>query len=162
MKSATCDSQSLDLEMHALNEEIPVTILLVEDSRFLRTINERALSKAGYKVITAADGEEGLLISTTRVPDLIVLDMLLPKLSGPEVLRALRKNPITSAIPVIVLTSLAQKNETKLRLEGAMAYFEKSKLDLEKHPEFLVEAVTKTLGNTPPACSEAICETQKQ
>jgi len=127
------------------------SILLVEDSRFLRTINERALSKAGYNVITAGDGEQALLIGSARVPDLIVLDMLLPKLGGPEVLRALRQNPVTSAIPVIVLTSLAQKNESKLIRDGATAYFEKSKLDLEKHPEFLVEVVTKTLDDASGA-----------
>ena len=133
------------------------SILLVEDSRFLRTINERALSRAGYKVVTAGDGEEALLIGAARVPDLIVLDMMLPKMGGPDVLRALRKNPVTSGIPVIVLTSLAQKNETRLKREGAAAYFEKSKLNLEKHPESLVDIVTKTLGGSsnPEAPADA-------
>ena len=62
-------------------------ILIVDDSRFLRIANERALVKAGHTVFTAADGEEGLPLAQERKPDLVVLDMLLPKLSGPEVLR---------------------------------------------------------------------------
>lgn len=79
------------------------SILLVEDSRFLRRANERVLAKAGYEVVTAADGEEALQLARTKAPDLILLDMLLPKLGGPEVLRALRGDPATAAIPVVVL-----------------------------------------------------------
>jgi DNA-binding response OmpR family regulator len=94
-------------------------ILIVGDSRFLRMANERALVKAGHSVITAADGEEGLRLAQERKPDLVVLDMLLPKLSGPEVLRALRKDAETASIPVMVLTSLPQCNEQKLIGEGA-------------------------------------------
>jgi len=83
-------------------------ILIVDDSRFLRIANDRALVKAGHTVITAADGEEGLRLAQERKPDLVVLDMLLPKLSGPEVLRALRKDGETASIPVMVLISLPQ------------------------------------------------------
>jgi diguanylate cyclase len=121
------------------------SILLVEDSRFLRAANERTLTHAGYQVLTASDGEEALRIASGRVPDLILLDMMLPKLGGPEVLQALRKNPITSAIPVIVLSSLPQKNETKLKKDGATAYVEKSKLELHKQSETLIQIVKKAL-----------------
>jgi len=68
--------------------------------------NERALVKVGHQVITASDGEEGLRLAIEHKPDLVVLDMLLPRLSGPEVLRAMRKDAATSSIPVMVLTSL--------------------------------------------------------
>jgi CheY-like chemotaxis protein len=101
-------------------------VLLVEDSKFLRLSNERVLTKAGYEVSTAADGEEALRIAGEKLPDIILLDMMLPKLSGPDVLRKLKENPTTSAIPVIVLSSLSQKNEEKLIHDGAAAYFEKS------------------------------------
>ena len=70
--------------------------LIVEDSRFLRMSNERALQKAGYDVITAADGEEGLRLALERKPDLVILDLMLPKLPGYEVLRELRKHPETA------------------------------------------------------------------
>jgi CheY-like chemotaxis protein len=120
------------------------SILLVDDSRFLRLANERALTKAGYNVSTAADGEQALRLAKETPPDLVVLDMLLPKVGGPQVLRELRNDPTTAMIPVIVLSSLPQSNEQKLKSEGAIAYFEKSKLDLD-HDDELVQIVAETL-----------------
>src|SRR5436305_14347464 len=109
------------------------TILVVEDSRFLRLANERLLSKAGYHVICAGDGEEALKILETSHPDLVLLDMLLPKLGGPEVLRAVKQNVETKDIPIIVLSSLSQKNEQRLKAEGAAAFLKKSML--LNHPD---------------------------
>jgi len=120
-------------------------VLLVDDSKFLRIANERALCKAGYEVSTAADGEEALRIANDQLPDIILLDMMLPKISGPDVLKALKANPATKDIPVIVLTSLSQKNEEKLLSEGAAAYFEKSTLQLDKSSDRLAEAVETVL-----------------
>jgi CheY-like chemotaxis protein len=120
-------------------------ILVVDDSRFLRMTNERALHKAGFEVIGAADGEEGLKMAREKLPDLILLDMMLPKLSGPEVLKALRADSATSKIPVMVLTSLSQANEEKLKNEGATEYFQKSTLSLDKSPDRLVQAVKRML-----------------
>lgn len=121
-------------------------ILLVEDSRLLRTMSERVLTRAGYSVVTAADGEEAVRVALERVPDLVLLDMLLPKLSGPEVLRSLRNNPSTSAVPVVVLSSLPQSNESRLKKEGATAYFDKSKLGLQQSSDSLVRLVRNVLG----------------
>jgi CheY-like chemotaxis protein len=120
-------------------------ILLVDDSRFVRLATEKALCKAGYSVVTAGDGEEALRIASSRIPDIIVLDMLLPRLGGVEVLQALRKSQLTASIPVIVLSSLPQKNETKLLQEGATAYFEKSKMELDQNAESLIQLVKNTL-----------------
>ncbi len=121
-------------------------VLLVEDSKFLRLANQRALSRAGYEVCTAADGEEALKVAYQKLPDIILLDMLLPKLSGPEVLKALKANPATLHIPVIVLTSLSQKNEEKLLHDGAAAFFEKSSLGLDQSSDRLASAVEMVLG----------------
>jgi DNA-binding response OmpR family regulator len=120
-------------------------ILIVDDSRFLRLANERALIKAGHVVITASDGEEGLRLAQERKPDLVVLDMMLPKLSGPDVLRALRKDADTAAMPIMVLTSLPQCNKEKLLNEGATSYFAKSELMLDKGTGMFVEMVEKML-----------------
>ena len=79
------------------------------------------------------------------MPDIILLDLMLPKLSGQEVLRKLKANPATAAIPVIVLTSLSQRNEDKLLQEGAEAYFEKAALKLDKNPDRLASAVAQIL-----------------
>jgi CheY-like chemotaxis protein len=103
------------------------------------------LSRAGYLVSTAADGEEALQVAQDKLPDIILLDMMLPKISGPEVLRTLKANPATRNIPVVVLTSLSQKNEEKLIHEGAIAYFEKSALELDKSSDRLAATVATVL-----------------
>ena len=126
-------------------------VLLVEDSKFLRVANERALAKAGYQVSTAADGEEALRAASNKLPDIILLDMMLPKISGVEVLKGLKANPATVDIPVIVLTSLSQMNEEKLLSEGAAAYFEKSTLELDKSSDCLADKIQAVLGRTEPA-----------
>ncbi len=122
------------------------TILLVEDSKFLQIATERILSKAGYRVICAGDGDEALVQAGNSIPDLIVLDMLLPKLSGPEVLRSLKKNDLTAHIPVVVLSSLSQNNGPKLVQEGADVFLEKASLLEEPHR--LLEAITAALSKT--------------
>jgi CheY-like chemotaxis protein len=121
------------------------SILLVDDSQFMRRANERSLTRAGYKVVGVGDGEEALRVADAMVPDLIVLDMLLPKLGGAEVLRALRTNSTTSAIPIVVLSSLPQKNAAKLLKEGAAAYFDKSSLGLDNKLKSLVQIVKSVL-----------------
>lgn len=103
-------------------------ILLVEDSLPIRHANESALHKAGYEVICAEDGEAALKMAHQQKPDLILLDMILPKLSGPEVLHRLKHEPDTAAIPVVVVSSLSEKNREKLIEAGAEDYLEKSEL----------------------------------
>jgi CheY-like chemotaxis protein len=121
------------------------TILLVEDSKFLRAATERILSKAGYKVICAGDGDDALELAGSSLPHLIVLDMMLPKLSGPEVLRSLKKNDLTAHIPVVVLSSLSQNNGPKLVQEGADAFIEKG--SLLENPGRLLEAIMTALSS---------------
>ena len=133
------------------------TILLVEDSRFLRLANERALVRAGYRVVTAADGEEALRLARESVPDLILLDMLLPKLGGPEVLRSLRTTPRTAQVPVVVLSSLPQSNEARLKKDGATAYIDKSTVALDQHSESLSNIVKRVLHEQEVADGSADC-----
>ena len=103
-------------------------ILLVEDSKPLRRENEGALQRAGYEVICAEDGEAALEMAQEGHPDLILLDMILPKMTGPEVLRHLKSEAKTKDIPVVVLSSLSEKNRQKLLEEGAEDYLEKGTL----------------------------------
>jgi CheY-like chemotaxis protein len=137
--------------------EMPIkSILLVEDSMFLRKANERTLIKAGYSVVVASDGEEGLRLACATIPDLILLDMLLPKLSGEQVLQALRSYAPTALIPVIVLSSLPQTNENKLKKAGANAYFEKSQWDGGQGSESLINVVKKTLEDATNANEQRV------
>jgi DNA-binding response OmpR family regulator len=121
-------------------------ILLVEDSKLLRATIERALTRQGYVVLGAGDGEEALRLATTSHPDLILLDMMLPKITGSSVLQSLKINPTTLHIPVIVLSSLSRKNETRFLIEGAAAYFEKSEKGFEKDMVALVELVKSIIA----------------
>jgi CheY-like chemotaxis protein len=105
-----------------------VKILLVEDSKTIRRENESALSNAGYEVICAEDGESALQLAKEHQPDLVLLDMILPKMSGPEVLKHLKGEPATAEIPVVVLSGLSEKNREKLIEEGAEDYLEKNAL----------------------------------
>lgn len=120
-------------------------LLLVEDSKFLRLATERALARAGYEVSTAVDGEQALEVAREKMPDVILLDMLLPKIAGPEVLRALKKDPATAGIAVVVLTGMSGKNAERLRRDGAFAFLGKAELALDKGAEHLVGAVAEIL-----------------
>lgn len=103
-------------------------ILLVEDSKPIRRENETALLRAGYEVICAEDGETALQLAREHTPDLVLLDMILPKMSGPEVLRRLKSTPNTASIPVVVVSSLSEKNRERLLEAGAEEYLEKNLL----------------------------------
>ena len=123
-------------------------ILLIEDSKFQRIANERALVKAGYGVIHAGDGEEGLRVARESIPDLIMLDMMLPKVSGLDVLRALKGDVLVKHIPVIVLSGLGQANEAKLTSEGAAAFVMKSEKSFENDSLLLIRTVESVLTHS--------------
>jgi CheY-like chemotaxis protein len=120
-------------------------ILLVEDSKFLRLATERALTRAGYDVSTVGDGEHALQLAREKQPDLILLDMLLPRMTGPDVLKALKKDPATAHIAVVVVTGLSQKNAARLQHDGAFAFLEKSELALDQGSETLLSALSDIL-----------------
>jgi CheY-like chemotaxis protein len=128
---------------------VQTTILLIDDSRPLRLAGEKAFSKAGFRVVSAKDGEEGLRTARELIPQLILLDLLLPRMSGVDVLRALKQDSHTAHIPVVVLTSLSQRNKDKLVSEGALAYFEKSSALLLNDAAALVRVVTDAVGKSP-------------
>ncbi len=122
-------------------------VLLTEDSKFLRVATERALVKAGYEVLCAGDGEEGLRLAREHLPGLVLLDIMLPKVSGPDVLKALKADAATAGIAVMMLTSLSEKNSKQLEKDGAAGFFEKTDLMLGAGPGSLVTAVQKLLNH---------------
>lgn len=108
-------------------------ILLAEDDRFLRRAAEATLRQQGFAVTVAADGEEALRLARDAPPDLVLLDLIMPKVHGFEVLRALREDPRTAAVPVIVLSNLGQEADVQRALEaGASAYLVKANLSLQE------------------------------
>jgi CheY-like chemotaxis protein len=118
-------------------------VLLVEDSKFLRLATERALARAGYEVSAAVDGEEALKMAREKRPDVILLDLLLPKMPGQDVLKALKKDPATAGIAVVVLTGMSEKNAERLRKDGAYEFLGKGELGLDKGAEHLLGAVAE-------------------
>ena len=120
-------------------------ILLVDDSKFLRMATERALARAGYLVNTANDGPTAIELAKNEKPDVILLDMLLPGMTGPDVLKALKKDAGTAGIPVVAFTGLSQKNAVRLQKDGACAFLEKSALELDKGCDTLLSALAGIL-----------------
>jgi two-component system cell cycle response regulator DivK len=125
-------------------------VLLVEDSKFLRAATAQALTSAGYEVVSAGDGDQALCLAREHTPALILLDVMLPKMSGPDVLRVLKNDPATAAIPVMMLTGLSQKNAKQMQKDGACGFFEKSDSMLGKGPHSLLASVDRILRKTHP------------
>ena len=107
---------------------LKATILLAEPSKIQQLTSGRILRKAGCKVLIAEDGEEVLRMARKNIPDVILLELLLPRLRGREALRTLKNDPAMAQIPIVVLSSLPQSNEERLKKEGAAGYFAKSRL----------------------------------
>ncbi len=108
-------------------------VLLIEDDKLLRKACEAGLQKRGITIITAADGEEGIRQARAGSPDLILLDMLMPKLSGMETLVELKKDEQTRNIPVVILSNSSIESTIQKALDlGAVGYLVKASLSLQQ------------------------------
>ncbi len=108
-------------------------ILVIEDDPFMRRACEMGLKKKGFKVLTAVDGEDGLRQARAGTPHLILLDLLMPKLSGIETLEALKKDDRTRNIPVVILSnSPVETDMQKAQSAGAVGYLVKASLSLQE------------------------------
>jgi len=124
---------------------MPNTILFVEDESAAQKSLGRTLESKGYKVISALDGESGLMLAKEAKPALILLDLILPKMDGFEVLERLKQAPETKDIPVIILTNLERMEDVEKALGlGAKIYLTKANYTLEE----IVEKIDKTISLT--------------
>lgn len=102
------------------------TILVVDDEPTIRILIRAALEGTGYRVLEAADGTSALQMACSQRPDLILLDIALPHLSGLEVCRRLKEDPATAATPILLLTGFVQEAERQAAEEvGAQAFIAK-------------------------------------
>jgi len=102
------------------------TILYIEDNEFNRKIVRQLLAKTTYALREATDGESGVAAAVAAPPDLILMDIQLPKLSGLEATRQIRNDPRTASVPIIVVTSFALSgDDQKATAAGATAYLAK-------------------------------------
>jgi DNA-binding response OmpR family regulator len=125
-----------------MTDRMKTLVLVADDEEDIRALVAFRLERAGYEVITAADGEEALTLATNRLPDLVVLDMMMPKATGLEVTRSLREHDETKDIPVILLTARAQEADVARGYEaGVDDYVKKpfSPQDLQLRVQTLLE-----------------------
>ncbi len=118
-------------------------ILFIEDESSLQKTFGEILNQEGYEVISALDGEVGLKLAKIKKPDLVLLDLILPKINGFEVLKKLKEEAETKSIPIIILTNLEGIEDVKEAIEmGAQAYLVKAQYTLEE----VVEKIKSALG----------------
>jgi CheY-like chemotaxis protein len=118
-------------------------IVLAEDDRFLRRACETKLRQCGFEVHTAVDGDEAVTVTKEVVPDLLLLDLLMPKRDGLGVLRALREHEPTKDLTVVILSNSSKELEMKNAASlGAAAYWVKANMSLQE----LCEKVKELLG----------------
>ena len=120
------------------------TILLIEDEAALQKTMSDVLSQEGYEVFYAVDGEAGMRLAKEKLPHLILLDLVLPKMTGFEVLEQLKNDSTTKGIPVIVLTNLENLQDIERVTDlGATTYLVKSNYELQE----IVQKVKTALGD---------------
>ncbi len=114
-------------------------ILIIEDDDFLRSLAVTKLEKSGFTVVMASDGKSGLDMTVSESPNLVILDLMLPVMTGFDVLRALRNEPSTKSMQVLVFSNLGDEKDMKTCMEmGVSDYMVKSNFTLDE----LVEKVT--------------------
>ena len=123
-------------------------VMVVEDDASLREIYSIRITADGYDVVSAGDGEEALAVAVREKPDLILSDVMMPKISGFDMLDILRSTPETADIKVIMMTALSSDDQ-RARGErlGANRYLVKSQVGIED----VVNAIHEVLGDRPAA-----------
>lgn len=107
-------------------------IMIVEDDRFLSSLMKARLEKEGFAVLQAFDGEEAIGALKTEIPALIILDLIMPKVTGFEVLQTISITPQLDKVPVVIVSNLAQDSDIeKARQLGAKEYFVKVKVSID-------------------------------
>jgi two-component system alkaline phosphatase synthesis response regulator PhoP len=118
-------------------------ILIIEDEKILLALLDKKLRELGYETSLAEDGEEGIKRLDQDNPDLILLDIIMPKMGGFEVLEAMQKNPEWKKVPVIIISNSGQPVEISRALDlGVKDYLIKTQFD----PKEVIEKVQKQLG----------------
>lgn len=130
-------------------------ILIIEDDALLSRMYETIFVANNYQVETAADGEEGMVSARSSNPTLILLDIMMPKLNGLEMLKRLKNDPQLKQIPVVILTNLAGTSDVQAALQlGAVSYIIKSE-HKPKQVEEIVRGILAgyTRDEIPPAAT---------
>lgn len=120
-------------------------ILMIEDDRFLRKIYRDKLTREGFEFVEATNGMEGINKVTAEMPDLVLLDLMLPRKNGFEVLIDMKRNKKTKDVPVIILSNLGQESDIKKGLDlGANDYLIKTEVSISEVVNKVLECLVKT------------------
>ncbi|KKW18996.1 MAG: Response regulator receiver protein [Candidatus Adlerbacteria bacterium GW2011_GWC1_50_9] len=131
-------------------EEIQKNILIVEDDPFFSMILKGRMEKQGFAVRQAFDGEQALTMAREQAPDLIILDLIIPKLSGFEFLETIFSDPQLNRVPVVVASNLGQESDIeKAKQLGVLDYYVKVRTSVDD----LVKILTNIINQGPQAVS---------
>jgi CheY-like chemotaxis protein len=121
-------------------------ILIIDDDEFIRKIYSSDWTERGWQVLTAQDGEEGLAKIISDKPDIVVLDVIMPKKNGFEVLTELKNQGLISTIPVIVFSHLVQpEDQAKARALGAVDYLNKDTTNFDSMYQIITSHIPSRL-----------------
>ena len=107
-------------------------VLLIEDDEMSRDMLSRRLTRRGYEVLTAADGQEGIALARSEAPEIILMDMSLPVLDGWEATRRLKSTPETGSIPIIALTAYAMTGDRERAIEVGCDDYDTKPVELSR------------------------------
>jgi len=123
-------------------------VLSIEDDIFLSSLVSTKLTENGFDVLTAATGKEGIAKSKAELPSVILLDLMLPDMGGFEILQAIKGDPVTAHIPVIILSNLGGREEIEQGVKlGADSYLIKSNVLPQEVADLVAERITASEKN---------------
>lgn len=117
-------------------------ILIIDDEEILRQLMEHVLSADGHDTITAPDGEAGVALAKSDVPDLIISDMSMPKMTGWEMVTSLKADPATKNIPIIALTAHATADDRAAAFDAGISAYEEKPVDMARIKKHIIELIS--------------------
>ena len=129
-------------------------VLIIEDDPLMSRMYQKIFSFEGYEVDVAENGEDGLALVRSWSPNLILLDIMMPKMNGMEVLEKLKSDPATKKLPVVILTNLAgQKDAENAMSKGAVKYIVKSEYEPKQVANMVKEVLSGYTRDEVPEVS---------
>lgn len=116
-------------------------ILIIDDEEILRQLMEHVLSGDGHDTITAADGEAGIALAKSDAPDLIITDMSMPKMTGWDMVKAIKTNYATKNIPIIALTAHATADDRAAAFDAGVSTYEEKPIDMARIKKHIAELI---------------------
>ena len=118
-------------------------VLVVDDEKFVREMIRIKLSRSGLEVFEAGNGEEGVALAETLLPDIILMDVMMPKMNGFDACENLKANPVTRAIPILMLTARGEQTNQEKGLSAGAAGFLSKPFSPQKLADLVIEILQR-------------------